>query len=156
MRNMVSTEFADADDFYLGVKACRGAGVLIRSTIYENSIYVVIGDPDTNIFELWSMYGEVVVSTGEVVLDCNEMQYYWVNKANGLLTVGRGLQSGTDIVLTHELPEGLNWNEVYFVNLGDSVTEFEKQVKAPPFALLKALCDLSVKIRSSWRLQQSS
>ncbi|ELU04405.1 hypothetical protein CAPTEDRAFT_216937, partial [Capitella teleta] len=100
----VSTEFADADDFYFGVKACSGAAVDMS---------------------------EVVVSTGEVVLDCNEMQYYWMNKANGLLTVGRGLQSGTDIILTHELPEGLSWNEVYFVNLGDSVTEFEKQVKAP-------------------------
>ncbi|ELT91304.1 hypothetical protein CAPTEDRAFT_217551 [Capitella teleta] len=60
----VKTDFADADDFYLGVKA--------------------------------NPVGEVLAESDEVVLDCDKMNYYWLNKANGVLTIGRGLQSGTD------------------------------------------------------------
>ncbi|ELU15678.1 hypothetical protein CAPTEDRAFT_205092 [Capitella teleta] len=127
----VITDFADADDFYVGIKACTGASVIFSNSKRANTLAVSIGNLATKTAKLLNGYGTVLVDSGEVVLDCNEMKYFWMNKANGVLTVGRGLQSGTDVILQHSLPGRFIWGEIYFQKMGEGEAEFEKQVKAP-------------------------
>ncbi|ELT91305.1 hypothetical protein CAPTEDRAFT_217552 [Capitella teleta] len=133
--HLVITDFADADDFYVGVKACTGAQVIFKNPMLPNSLRVIIGAPKTNTAQLWNAVKILLVDSGEVVLDCNEMKYFWMNKANGVLTVGRGLQSGTDIILQYSLPDGFIWGDIFFVQFGEDEAEFEKQVKAPYFLI---------------------
>ncbi|ELU14461.1 hypothetical protein CAPTEDRAFT_210916 [Capitella teleta] len=126
----VKTEFVDADDFYIGLKACGEPRTLLIFPNYLDSIELAFKNPDTNTFQLIKYYGkEVLVETGEVVLDCNEMKYFWLNKANGTLTIGRGLQSGTDTLTTYPNPltDGFDWSGVFFANVGGDAAEFEKQ-----------------------------
>ncbi|ELU11130.1 hypothetical protein CAPTEDRAFT_209426 [Capitella teleta] len=123
----VKTDFADADDFYLGVKACGEVLVSIEFPQNKNAVELVI----KNNFLLRNLVGEVLAESDEVVLDCDKMNYYWLNKANGVLTIGRGLQSATDTLMTYPLPSELNWGRVMFGYFGNDVPEFEKQFKRP-------------------------
>ncbi|ELU14441.1 hypothetical protein CAPTEDRAFT_210897 [Capitella teleta] len=126
---MIRSQLARFVDFYIGVKACSEAGMALRfPSSTWGSFYFVMGNPDTNTFQLMNNDGQVLVDSG-VVLDCNEMKYFWMNKANGVLTVGRGLQSGTDTLITYLNPllDRLNWGHAYFEKYGAGVAEFEKQ-----------------------------
>ncbi|ELU11129.1 hypothetical protein CAPTEDRAFT_209425 [Capitella teleta] len=129
--HLVITDFANADDFYVGVKACTGAMVTFVNSVNENTRTVMFGNSKTNTVQLWNRSHQVLAESYEVVLDCNEMKYFWMNKANGVLTVGRGLQSGTDIILQYSLPDGFIWGRIFFQKMGEDEAEFEKQVKAP-------------------------
>ncbi|ELU14474.1 hypothetical protein CAPTEDRAFT_210929 [Capitella teleta] len=116
----LKTEFADADDFYFGVKACGEVTLEVAFPRDWESLNLAI----QHTFQLWNRYGAVLEDSGDVLFDCNEMNYYWMNKANGVLTIGQGLQSGTDTFITYSsnpFPDGFNWGSVRIhTNLHDS------------------------------------
>ncbi|ELU14443.1 hypothetical protein CAPTEDRAFT_210899 [Capitella teleta] len=124
------TPFANDDSFYFGVKTCNEMKLYIGFPDYLDSLIFKIG----RTFQLTNNNGQVLAKSNQVVLDCNEMNYYWLNRINSVLTIGRGLQSGTDPLITYSnpLPDGFNWRGVFFANVGRGAGEFEERCVSSP------------------------
>ncbi|ELT89719.1 hypothetical protein CAPTEDRAFT_188317 [Capitella teleta] len=119
-----TNHYPGSNHFYFGIKACEHNDLVIATTF------------ETNMFMLYFKKGKIGAwknnirrwSTDQVMLNCNEMKYFWIEWSEGELSFGKGLELGNGTLYTFndadvrpELNGGLKYFEF------DGGAEFENQ-----------------------------